>query len=280
MIRIGEYNTLKVLRKSDLGYMLGDGESDVLLHFAQSLKEHKDGEDVKVFIYSDKAKRMTATEQAPLCTMADAGFVKVIDVIPGTGVFVDINTPKDVLISRDNLPFDENLWPQVGDTLFIRLKERKGTLIGKPLNRFDIIGVHAKKVYEEKEHVDGYVCRIAERGIGVITTDMMYVYIPNTQLRGQHRMGSLVNVCITKAMEEEYYGTLNAQKEEMIDSDKEILLRFLNNNNGKMPLTAKSSAEEVESLLRMSRKAFKRAYGGLYKDHVIDFDDKHTFLVK
>ena len=280
MIKIGEYNTLKVLRKSDLGYMLGDGEGDVLLHFAQSIKEHKDGEDVKVFIYSDKAKRMTATEKTPFCTMSDAGFVKVIDVIPGTGVFVDINTPKDVLISKDNLPFDENLWPQVGDTLFIRLKERKGSLIGKPLNRFDIIGIHAKRVYEEKEYVDGYVCRIAERGIGVITTDMMYVYIPNTQLRGQHRMGSLVNVSITKAMDEEYYGTLNAQKEEMIDSDKEILLRFLNNNNGKMPLTAKSSAEEVERLLRMSRKAFKRAYGGLYKDRIIDFDDKHTFLVK
>ena len=260
--------------------MLGDGEDEVLLHFAQSLKEHKDGEDVKVFIYSDKAKRMTATEEAPLATLDKPGFVEVCDVIPGTGVFVNINTPKDILISKDYLPFDEALWPQLNDKLFIRLKERKGILVGKPLNRFDIIGVHANKVYAEREHVDGYVCRIADKGIGVITTDMMYVYIPNTQLRGSYRMGSMVNLCITKAMDEEYYGTLNAQKEVLVDTDKEILLRFLNNNNGKMPLTAKSSAEEVESLLRMSRKAFKRAYGGLYKEHIIDFDDKHTFLVK
>ena len=280
MIKIGEYNTLRVMRKSDLGYMLTDGSDEVLLHFAQSLKEHKDDEEIEVFIYSDKAKRMTATEVRPLCTMEAPGFVRVVDVIPGTGVFVNINTPKDILISKDYLPFDEAMWPQVDDTLFIRLKERKGTLVGKPLNRFDIIGVHAKHEYAEREHTDGYVCRITDKGIGVITVDKMYVYVPLTQLRGKHRMGSMVNVCITKAMDEEYYGTLNAQKEEMIDSDKEIILGFLNNNHGTMPLTAKSSAEEVERLLKMSRKPFKRAYGGLYKEHIIDFDDNKTFLVK
>ncbi len=280
MIKIGEFNTLRVVRKSDLGYMLTDSTDEVLLHFAQSLKEHKDSEEVEVFIYSDKSKRMTATEVKPFCTMEEPGFVKVVDVIPGTGVFVNINTPKDVLISRDYLPFDESLWPAIDDTLFIRLKERKGTLVGKPLNRFDIIGVHAKHMYAEREHVMGYVCRITDKGIGVITEDKMYVYVPLTQYRGKHRMGSSCEVCITKAMDEEYYGTLNAQKEEMIDTDKEIILGFLRNNHGTMPLTAKSSAEEVESLLKMSRKAFKRAYGGLYKEHIIDFDESKTFLVR
>ena len=47
-----------------------------------------------------------------------------------------------------------------------------------------------------------------------------------------------------------------------------------------MKLTAKSSSEEVEALLKLSRKAFKRAYGGLYKDHLIEFDENKTYLTK
>ena len=54
----------------------------------------------------------------------------------------------------------------------------------------------------------------------------------------------------------------------------------MRNHNNSMKLTAKSSSEEVFKVLKMSRKAFKRAYGGLYKDHIIDFDDYKTFIVE
>ena len=280
MIIAGEYNKLKVVRKSDLGYMLTDGKQDVLLHFAQANGTHNENDELNVFIYTDKAKRLTATEQEPLCTINKGGFVEVIDILPSSGVFVNINTPKDVLISKDHLPFNENEWPQVGDKLYIHLKEKKQVLVGKPLNRFDIIALHKNVNYAEREIVNGYVCRISEKGIGIITVDEMYVYVPKTQLRGIYRLGQAVSVTITKAIQDEYYGTLNAQKEVLMDTDKEIILKYMTINNGVMKLTAKSSAEEVESILKMSRKAFKRAYGGLYKEQLITFDDEKTYLVK
>ena len=280
MINLGEYNKLKVVRKSDLGYMLTDGENEVLLHFSQSLKEHNDNEDVTVFIYADKKERLTATEINPSATLTDAGFAKVVDVIPNVGVFVNINTPKDVLISKDNLPYDETLWPQVDDKLFIRLKIKKNSLVGKPLNRFDIISLHKKVNYLEQEKVNAHVCKIADNGISLITNDLMYVYVPETQLRGKYRLGEDVVVTITKPLDEEYYGTLNEHKEVLMDTDRELILEYMKNHAGSMPLTAKSSSEDVFKYLKMSRKAFKRAYGGLYKDHIIDFDDNKTFIVK
>ena len=280
MIKLGEYNKLKVIRKSDLGYMLSDGSEEVLLHFSQSVCEHKDDEELNVFIYADKKERLTATELKPTATIIDAGFAKVVDVIPSVGVFVNINTPKDVLISKDNLPYDESLWPQVDDLLFIRLKIRKNSLVGKPLNRFDIISLHKKVTYLEQEQVKAHVCKIAEKGISLITNDLMYVYVPETQLRGKYRLGEEVLVTITKELDEEYYGTLNKHKELLMDTDRELILEYMNNHAGSMPLTAKSSSEDVLKYLKMSRKAFKRAYGGLYKDHIIDFDDNKTFIVK
>ena len=260
--------------------MLTDGKDQVLLHFKQALKEHEISDKVRVFIYADKEERKTATEHEPLALRDKPGFVECVEVLPGTGVLVNIGTPKEVLISKDYLPYNEDFWPTKGDKLLVQLKTRKNAITAKSLARFDIIGLHKDVMYAEREKVLGYVCRIANTGLGIVTADMMYVYVPQKMLRGTYRLGQEVTVTITKLLDEEYYGMLNDQKENMIDSDKELILAYLKKHNGKMRLTAKSDAEEVEKELKISRKAFKRAYGGLYKDRVIDFDENGTFLVK
>ena len=280
MIELGKFYNLKVTRITDLGYMVSDSKEEVLLHFYQSLSEHEIDSNVHVFIYSDKKERKTATEIEPFVTLDKPGFVKVVDKISGVGVFVNINTHKDVLISKDNLPYKESEWPNIDDTLFVSLKIKKNSLLAKPLNRFDIIALHKNVRYAEKELVSGYISKVSDKGVGIISKDMMYIFVPRMLYRESYRLGQEVTVEITKELEEEYYGTLNQHKELMIDTDREIILNFLKNNNGTMKLTAKSSAEEVYELLKMSRKAFKRAYGGLYKDELITFDDTTTKLIK
>lgn len=280
MIKLGEYNQLTVKRKSDLGYMLTDGINEVLLHYKESSREYNVNDTVNVFIYSDKGKRPTATETEPLCTLEKSGVCKVVEVFSGMGVFVNINTPKDVLISKDYLPYNESLWPLVGERMLISLKIKHDILVGKPLNRFDIIALKKNVNYADYEEVEGFVVRVSEKGIGIATNDLMYVFVPNSQLRGDYRVGQEVKVTITKAINGEYYGSLISHKENMIDGDRKIILNYLNNHHGVMKLTAKSSSEEVEALLKLSRKAFKRAYGGLYKDHLIEFDENKTYLIK
>ncbi len=279
MIRLGEYNKLTVVRKSDLGYMLTDGKDEILMHFKQTTRELNDNEEVSVFVYADKEKRLTGSMIEPYVTINTAGFVKVVNVIPGVGVFVDINTPKDILISKDYLPFKEEGWPQLDDLLFIRLKSKQDIVVGKPLNRFEIKELKSEARYADYEVVSGYVCRIAEKGIGIITNDKVYVFVPYTQLRGSYRMGQTVDVTITKSIDGECYGTLNAHKEELMDTDKETILEYLNKHHGIMKLTAKSSAEDIAKLFNMSRKAFKRALGNLYKERLVEFDEEKTYLV-
>jgi len=280
LIKIGEFQKLRVVRLSDLGYMLSDDNEDVLLHFRQATKEYKPNDMVNVFIYTDKAGRKTATESAPIITFDKPGFVKVTDVLPGAGVFVNINMPKDVLISKDYLPYDETLWPQKGDELLAVLKIKKDMLSAKPIGRFDIIALKRMVNYIEGEDVNAVVVRVGEKGLSLATHDPMYIFVPNSQLRGKHRLGEELKVTITKKIENEYYGRLNAQKEEMIEPDKKIILDYLGKHHGVMKITAKTSADIVEKELGLSRKAFKRAYGGLYKDRVIDFDEEKTFVIK
>lgn len=280
MIKLGEMNTLRVVRKSDLGYMLTDGATEILMHFKQAAQELENGREVSVFVYCDKEKRLTATMQKPKAMLDMPGFVEVVDVLPKIGVFVHINTPKDILISKDYLPYSEEEWPQAGDVLFIRLKLKGNVLVGKPLNRFEIKEIKSAVSYADFEKTEGYVCRITEKGIGIITLHQVYVFVPVSQYRGIVRMGQKVSVEITKSMDGECYGTLNAHKEELMDIDRQIILKYLDEHHGVMEFTAKSGAEEIERTFHMSRKAFKRAYGGLYKDRIIEFDELKTYKRK
>ncbi len=279
-MELGRYNKLKVLRKSDLGYMLTDGADEILMHFKQSKKEHEDGEELDVFIYTDDKKRPTGTEQDVLVTLDKANFVKVVNKIEGSGIFVDINCPKDIFISKDYLPISETKWPEVGDYIFVRLKIKKDVLTAKPLNRFEIEEL-TEVNYAERELKEGYVQRLTDKGIGIITKDIAYVFVPLNQLRGEYRLGQEVNVTISKKIENSYYGILNQHKEELIDVDRQTILEYLDKNNGILRLTAKSSSEEIARIFpNMSRKAFKRAYGGIYKDRLIEFDEEKTWKLK
>jgi predicted RNA-binding protein (virulence factor B family) len=51
-------------------------------------------------------------------------------------------------------------------------------------------------------------------------------------------------------------------------------LSILENNNGQLSLNDKSSPEEIYALLKMSKKAFKKAIGVLYKQRAIELTDK------
>lgn len=280
MIELGKFNLLKVVRKTDLGYMLTDGQDEILMHYKQATKELEINQEIQAYVYTDKADRKTGTMKDPALLMDKPSFVEVVNILPGIGVFVSNHTPKDLLISKDYLPYNEAQWPALNSLLFCNLKIKKNALTAKPLNRFEIQGLKSTKRYAEQEKVVAYVCHIALKGIGLITKDLIYVFVPNTQLRATYRLGEEVTVTITKMLDQEAYGTLNEHKELLIEDDKAIILDYLKNHNGVMPITAKSSSEDVEKIFSMSRKAFKRAYGALYKDQLIDFDEKKTFLTK
>lgn len=281
MMNLGEVNTLKVIRKSDLGYMITDGSKEVLLHFREANKELDEEEEVDVFLYYDKKGRLTASMNQPYVTLSKPGFVKVVEIFGDTGVFVDINCGKDILISKDYLPYDTNRWPDVDDELLVSLKLKKDAILAKPLNKFEINELKSDDSnYSLDEKVEGIVCRIAENGVSFVTKTLGYIYVNQTQLRKNYRLGEKETIKITKIKEDEYIGTINEQKEKLIDSDAEFIIDYLKKHNDKMKITAKSSSEEILKEFKMSRKAFKRALGNLYKEQTVEFDEEYTYLIK
>ena len=53
MIEIGKINCLKVIRKTDLGYMVSDEKEEILLHYKEAERELEINQMVHVYIYTD-----------------------------------------------------------------------------------------------------------------------------------------------------------------------------------------------------------------------------------
>ncbi|HRX32615.1 MAG TPA: GntR family transcriptional regulator, partial [Tenuifilaceae bacterium] len=55
---------------------------------------------------------------------------------------------------------------------------------------------------------------------------------------------------------------------------------ILKQNGGFIAVTDKSDPEDIYNLFRISKKTFKKAIGGLYKDRIIDIEDKGIRLAE
>jgi predicted RNA-binding protein (virulence factor B family) len=199
------------------------------------------------------------------------GFCKVVAVNRRLGVFLDIGIAKDLLLSRDDLPYKKDQWPDVGDEIFVRLRASRNQLTAKIIPRFDM----QKFLKPETELIEGekyeaLVEFFAEEGIVLTTREGHNIFVYFKHLRKNYRLGQTVQVKITNTkLNFSYNGTLIEQKELMISDDAAYIKRYLESNKGIMMITDKSDPQVIYDRFHMSKGAFKRAIGSLYKEKII-----------
>jgi predicted RNA-binding protein (virulence factor B family) len=276
-MEIGKINNLKVARKTDLGYMLTNGKEEVFLHYNETnYQELKIGEYVEAFLYYDFKNRLAATLYKPIIERDKSAFLKVVGVNYTLGVFVDIGIKKDLLISFDELPNNKKLWPREDDILYVTLKVKQ-RLVGKLVKKGDIVTAPTNTV-KEKEEFTGYVIEINPNGLNILTKDFHLIFVHHTQKRKDYRLGEKVKVVISRVHDKVLHGTFILQKELMIDVDAKSILDYLK-EHGKMKLTSDSSPEEIKKLFSMSKRAFKRALGSIYKQDLVEFENNYTIYI-
>ena len=279
---IGEYNTLTVLRETELAYMLGDENTEVFLHRRQVVGTIKEGDAIEVFLYYDNQKRPTATMVRPLIDQDHPAFIDVVDVNYRLGIFLNFGLIKDLLMSRDDLPFMRKDWPKKGDRLFVRLRVSKNQLTAKFVPRFEINDtLKPTDVLEVGQEYDAYNVFKTEEGNVFFTETGNQIYVYFKHMRKEYRLGEKATIKITIDKGNlQYSGTLIKQKELMLSADAEYIKQYLDNKEGVMPYTDKSTSEAIQEKFRMSKNAFKRAIGSLYKQNIVLLEKDRTILVE
>lgn len=277
-MNLGNYCEATVLRETDISFVLKAEADELFLHKKEATQPLQQGDVVRVFVYVDHQGRPTASMLTPLATADRPAFLEVVAVNPQVGVFLYNGMPKDVLLSKDFLPVALSQWPQPGDRLFVVLKEKKAMLFARQISRKSIpLYFQDPEKLPEEETVDAQVSFFLLEGLVAFTDRGHEIFIHSNNTRKTYRLGELVQVRILKQNESgEYVGSLIGRKEAMLGADAEAILTYLNNHGGTMRFTDKSSPEDIQAAFGMSKSAFKRALGTLYKAEAVILSEQST----
>ena len=277
--KIGQNDTFKVVEVLQDGYTIENETTSVFLEKDQASKELRVGDSLDAFLYIDQSKTVVATMQKPLISAYEPAFVKVVEKIPGLGVFVDIGLKKDMLVSKDDLPHIKDQWPTVGDQLFCQLRSGKNQMVAKMVSRFRV-SAHLEPQGElhVEDVVETHVFHVAEEGLVLFTPSGFEIFVYHKHTRRPYRLGEAATVEIIKQVNRlKYNGTLTKQKELSLDDDAEVILKALAKESC-LPLGDKSHPDAIYKQLNMSKAAFKRALGRLYKQGKVVLSDHKTCL--
>lgn len=280
---LGQSTILTVARKAAFGYFLTDGNEDVLLHKNEANRELEDNEQVEVFLFVDSEGRPSASMVLPEVSVERYAWVKVTDVKPDIGVFLNIGLTKDILLGADDLPKHKTVWPQPGDLLYITLRVNRSYLLYAKLATDPVIqSISAKATRKEfNKNVQGHIYRTAKVGSWIYTIEGFKGFIHESQRQLEPRLGEKVEGRIIDVKED---GTINVsllgRKQEALDLDADRIYEYLLSRNGAMPYSDKSMPEDIQERFGLSKGAFKRSLGKLMKDGKVYQDDFWTYIKK
>lgn len=281
MLQAGAIEQVEVLRETEIGYMVGNEQEEIFLHGNEVAGEIAEGDEIDVFLYHDHKGRLTATMKTPLITTEDFGWVEVVKVSKGLGVFVDIGVSKDILIPGDEFSGFFGVWPQEGDELYCRLKlTGRDRLIALPAQDEDMqeLAVAATQSMFNK-NVNARVYRAIRTGSFILTDEHFLGFIHESERKQEPRIGERVTGRIIAVKED---GTVNVsllpRKQEGMDEDAQALYEYMEGRGGAMPFSDQSAPEDIKERFRMSKGAFKRALGKLMKEGKVYQEEDWTYF--
>ncbi len=270
MIRLGEIQTLVVVKKSSIGAYLGSRgdnlKDEVLLPRNQVPPGTEEMDEIEVFIYRDSEDRMIATTQIPKIVLGQIATLKVKQVLR-IGAFLDWGLPKDLL-----LPFKEQTAKIVeGQEYIVGLYIDKSDRLCATMRIYDFLRIDSP--FKKGDWVRGIIYDINDNLGALVAVDHIFNgLIPKTEFYGSHKVGDIIEARVARIRED---GKLDLSlKEEayiQMNTDAELILERLKQGGGLLLLNDKSSPEKIKEQLKMSKGAFKKAVGRLLKDRKIKF---------
>ena len=271
---------LKVVRQSEMGAFLdaetGNTNDDILLHKTQQTSDVQIGDMVKVFLYLDPKHRLTASMRVPKLKEGQIARMRVINVSKD-GAFLDVGAERGIFMPYAGMRGKL----QIGEVVWAKLYTDKSGRLAVTMKVEDEMrraSVRAENV-RVGQKVKGSVYNITDRGAFMLTNERYIVFIANKEMVEKPRVGQELEARVTYIRPD---GRLNAslreaqEKARISDSDK--VLMFLQSNDGRMPYSDSSSPELIKGKFKISKAAFKRAIGRLYKDGLIEMRDGWTYL--
>lgn len=271
MIELGKTQELTVVRKEEFGVYLGESrtagpDARILLPKRQVPEETEMGDRIRVFVYRDSDDRMIATVKEPGLHLHETATLKVVEVTK-IGAFLDWGLEKDLLLPYHEQTKQVHKGEEVLAALYIDKSER----LAATMNVYPYLSTDSP--YHAGDNADGLVYQYAHNFGYFVAVDRKYSgMVPIREAQSGFQVGQTVTFRVTKVLED---GKLNltAKKKayEQMDTDSQaVLQKIADDFGGKLPFDDKADPEQIKEVFGLSKAAFKRAVGRLYKEQKIE----------
>ncbi len=281
MIELGKIQELKVVKEASIGVYLGteegaDERNRILLPKKQVPPEIKIGDVISVFVYRDSDDRLIATIHEPLLTLHQVASLRVKQMTK-IGAFLDWGLEKDLL-----LPFHEqtkNL--HEGEEVLVALYVDKSKRLAATMKIYPYLDTASP--YQTGDTVEGLIYQYARNfGYFVAVEGRYSGLIPKREAQAGYRVGQTLSFRITRVLEDGKLDLSTHQKAYLqmnVDAD-EVLKKIDEDFDGLLPFDDKASPEEIREIFGLSKAAFKRAVGHLYKERRVALEEGKIRMLK
>ncbi len=273
---IGKRAKLKVIKYVDFGVYLDGGElGELLLPFQQIPGGTKVGETLEVFIYLDSEDRPIATTKMALAQVGEIAYLKATDITK-FGTFLDWGLDKDVLV-----PFSEQRQTmQTGRfyLVYLYLNSADGRITATTkYNRFlDKETPH----YRINQAVELIIANQTDLGQNVIIDHQFTGLIHRSDITDTLTYGERKPGAIKRVREDGKIDVSLRSDKSTRDAHGLRIENYLRSQpDGFAPLHDKSPPAQISAIFGLSKGAFKRAIGGLFREGVITIEDDGIRLI-
>lgn len=280
MIRLGEIQQLKVVKKVEFGVYLADSEEStvdekVLLPIKQVPEGTGIGDLIEIFAYKDSKDRLIATTRKPKLTLGEVGELTVAQV-GKFGAFLDWGLEKELL-----LPFKEQTKRvREGEKVLAAVYIDKSSRLCATMNVYKFL--EQDSPYKKEDKVEGRVYQISDEFGAFVAVDNCYSgLIPKKELYGDIKIGDQIQARVTAVKED---GKLDLSIREKayiqmsLDADK--VMSIIESFDGVLPFNDKARPETIKRETGMSKNEFKRAVGNLLKAGRIEIKENCIRKIK
>ena len=271
---LGKLNTLTIKKKVEFGvYLDGKNWGDILLPSRYVPLDAEIGDDVAVFLYLDSEDQLIATTEKPLVMVGQVAQLKVIATTK-VGAFLNWGLKKDLLV-----PFSEQHLPMQLDYSYLVYcyVDRSNRIVAS--SKLDKFVGKTTPSYQPGDEVQIIVAEPTELGYKAVVDGQHWGVLYKDQVFKPLPRGYTCKGYIHKVRDD---GKIDLRLEKpgfaKTISIAEQILQKLTAAKGSLPLSDKSEPEAIYAAFGVSKKVFKQAIGGLFKDGKISIEPDRIVL--
>lgn len=267
MIQVGQYNTFKILSQKKDGLLLIDNEAQtVFLPKKHCPETFEIDDEIEVFVYQDSTGQKLGTLAEPKIRFHEFAMLRVT-AITEVGAFMEWGIERELFVPfrEQKQRMEENRWYIV----YLDLDVKTDRLYAS--SRLDRFLQNDHLTVSTGEEVVVLIRQKTDLGFSVIVNNAHIGLIFENEIFKPLRIGEKFTGFVKKIHPDNKID-ISLQPmgyDQTIQKNTELIIQTLSENNGFLPLTDNSSPEEISDWLGISKKAFKKAVGALYKERTI-----------